>query len=192
MSLRDRNRRAAMRHTQRVALTAFQTHGFDNVTVDEIATEVGMAPSTVFRHFGTKERIVLWDEHDAELDRDLGKRLLKQAPLAALRDAFVDVLANRYDDDLEFQLQRVRYIYATEALHAAAVEADFAARAELTRGLTRLLPKKDRHAAPLLAGAALLALDVAMDQWQQAKAKKPLAHFVSKSFDALARLDELR
>jgi hypothetical protein len=44
---------------------------------------------------------------------------------------FVDELATRYDVDLDFQLRRIRYIYATKQLHAAAVEADLRTRAEL-------------------------------------------------------------
>ncbi len=191
MGLRERNRRAAMRETQRTALALFRRHGFDNVTVGDIADEVGMAESTVFRHFGTKEQLVLWDEHDAALDQDLAHRLRNQTPLPALRDAFIDTLASRYDDDLKFQLKRVSYIYATEALHAAAVEDDFAARIELTDALIGTMSRANRHAASLLAGAALLALDTALDQWQQEQAREPLAYYIAAAFDALAALDTI-
>lgn len=111
--------------------------------------------------------------------------------MVALRDAFIDGLASRYDEDLAFQLQRVRYIYATEALHVAAVESDFAARAELTAALTTVLSKPNRHAAPLLAGAAMLALDTAMDAWQRSHAKTALADHLRDAFAVLARLDSI-
>lgn len=178
-----------MRETQRIALGLFQQRGFGNVTVGDIAGEVGMAESTVFRHFGTKEQIVLWDEHDVALGQNLVRLLRGQTPFSALRDAFIDTLASRYDNDLEFQLERVSYIYATEALHAAAVEADFAARTELAEALTGILSASNRHAAPLLAGAALLALDIALNQWQQEQAREPLADYIAAAFATLAALE---
>ena len=57
-----------MRLTQRKAMELFQARGFDDVTVGEIAAEVGMAASTLYRHFATKESIVLWDEHESAIE----------------------------------------------------------------------------------------------------------------------------
>ncbi len=191
-SLRQRNRLNAMRLTQRTALPLFRERGFDAVTVAEIAEEVDVAASTIYRHFDTKEDIVLWDEHDPAIDDALVKALRRRPPLEAIREVFVSELGSRYDADLEFQLPRIQYIYATEQLHAAAVEADFRARDELTEGLRHFLSKANRDAAPLLAGAALLALDVAMDRWQRDGARTPLGRLIGDEFDRLARLGELR
>jgi len=192
VSLRQRNRINAMRHTQRVALPMFINQGFDSVTVSDIATEVEVAASTIYRHFDTKEAIVLWDEHDAAIDEALTHRLEKNHPaLPAIRDVFVETLGARYHDDLEFQLQRIKYIYATEQLHAAAVEADFSNRAELIRALEHFLSKKHKSAAGIIAGSALLALDVAMDEWQKHDAKKPLSSLIATAFDQLEHLGEL-
>lgn len=180
-----------MRTTQRTALAMFIDRGFDNVTVGEIAAEVGMAASTLYRHFSTKEAIVLWDEHDTAIDNALGQALKSKPPLEALRSVFVDELGTRYDADLDFQLQRIQYIYATEAIHAAAVEADFRDRDDLTKALRHFLSKPNRAAAPVIAGAALVALDVAMDNWQSDSAKQPLAKRIAEAFDQLADLGSL-
>ncbi|MGB3185838.1 MAG: helix-turn-helix domain-containing protein [Ornithinimicrobium sp.] len=192
MGLRERNRRAAMHATQRTALRLFRERGFAAITVEEIAAEAGMAASTVFRHFGTKEAVVIWDEHDAALDNALARRLARQPPFEAMRDAFVETLAQRYEADLAFELDRVQFIYQTEALHAAAVEAQFADRDELTAALADLLSPADRHTAPLMAGAALLALDVAIDQWQQRDGKEPLGDLIHGAFETLQRLNTVR
>jgi AcrR family transcriptional regulator len=188
MSLRDRNRLNAKRAVQRAALPMFRARGFDNVTVESIAREVGMAPSTVYRLFVTKEEIVLWDEHDLEIDQALEERLRRQPPLEAMRAAFVETLGGRYDDDLEFQLARVQYIYSTERVHAAALQADLRHRVELTAGLRHFLSKRNRHAAPILAGAALLAVDLAIERWQADAAKRSLSAYVNDAFDSLADL----
>ena len=180
-----------MRLTQRTALPLFIERGFDDVTVGEIAGEVGMAASTLYRHFTTKEDIVIWDENDVAIDAALMKALKRQPPLEAIRDVFVAELGTRYDADLEFQLARVKFIYETEQLHGAAVEADFRDREGLTEALEHFMSKKNRHVAPLLAGSALLVLDVAMDRWQANNAKTPLGVLIEKGFEDLVRLGTL-
>lgn len=192
MSLRQRNRHNAMRLTQRTAVPMFIERGFEAVTVGEIAAEVEMAASTLYRHFETKEAIVLWDEHDAALDQALERELARQSPLAAMRSVFVEELGGRYDADLDFQLQRVRYVYTTKALHAAAVQVDLDDREELTAGLEHFLSKANKAAAPLLAGAAMLAIDIAFDRWQQLGAKTSLGVLIAAEFDLLAGLDAVR
>lgn len=188
MSLREVNRLNAKRTVQRAALTMFRERGFDQVTVEEIAATAGMAASTIYRHFSTKEEIVLWDEHDLAIDAALEERLGQRPPLQAMREVFVETLGSRYDDDLDFQLGRIQYIYATEQLHVAAVEADFRNRSELTDGLRHFLTKRNRDAAPIIAGAALLAVDIAIERWQSADAKRPLSNYLGDAFDALETL----
>jgi len=189
-TFRERSRINAMRETQRQALGLFQEHGYGRVTVEDISASVGMSASTIYRHFGTKESIVLWFEHDDEVDKALGSRLIRQPPLEAIRDSLIDTVAVRWDDD-PFELERVSYIYRTEQLHAAAVEGDYRDRAELTAALQKTLPKDQKDAASILAGAALLALDVAVDRWQQANGREKLRQHIIDAFDTLCRLDQI-
>ncbi|MEM9203938.1 MAG: helix-turn-helix domain-containing protein [Actinomycetota bacterium] len=191
-SLRERNRLNAMRTTQRAALDLFEADGFDAVTVAAIADAVGMAASTIYRHFDTKEAIILWDEHDEDLDHAFLAAFSNHPPLQALRWVFVDELGPRYDDDLEFQLRRVTYIYATEAVHLAAGEATYRDTADLAEALEQVLSKKNRSAAPILAGAAMAALDAAFDRWQHTGGATSLGVLIGEAFDVLVGLDELR
>ena len=181
-----------MRTTQRAALDLFEAEGFDAVTVSAIADAVGMAASTIYRHFETKEAIVLWDEHDADLDAAFVAAFAAHPPLQAVRSVFVDALGARYDDDLEFQLRRVQYIYETEAVHLAAGEASYRDTLELTDALRSVLSKPNRHAAPILAGASMVALDAAFDRWQQADGAVSLGTLIGEAFDTLTGLDDLR
>lgn len=180
-----------MRDIQRAAMKLFAAHGFDAVTVEQIANTAGTAASTVYRHFGTKERIVLWDEHDVAIDGALAQRLGSQPPLRAIREAFVETLAGRYDDDLDFQLARIRFIYATPQVHGAAVEADLQNRDELTAALRASMSRTTRTAAALVAGCALLALDRAFERWQADGAGTALATLIGEEFDTLADLGTL-
>ncbi len=188
VSLRTRNRLNAMRLTQRTALPLFYERGFDAVTVGEVAEHVGLAASTIYRHFETKEALVLWDEHDPEIDAAIGARLGRQPPLEAIRDALIESLGARYDDEVAFQLPRVKYIFATEGLHRAAFEADIRARSELSEAVASVLPKREASKARIIAGAAMLALDVALDDWQSTDAKRRLKHHLAAAFTQLESL----
>ncbi|GGC68812.1 TetR family transcriptional regulator [Hoyosella rhizosphaerae] len=66
-SLRERKKAATMRTIQAVALDLFDANGYTAVTVDQIAEAAGVSPSSVYRYFGTKERLVLHDEYDPQL-----------------------------------------------------------------------------------------------------------------------------
>ncbi len=191
VSLRERNRRNTLTVTQRTAIEMFVADGFDEVKVVDIAAEVGLAPSTLYRYFPTKEAIVLWDDHSDAYAEALQSALSEHPPFASLREAFVTSFAGLYDNDREFQLQRVALIYRTPAIHAAAVEADMADRHDLTELLEQHLVSTDRATAALLAGAASLAADWAFDHWQQSGGATPLADLVAEAFDRLGHLDDL-
>jgi AcrR family transcriptional regulator len=57
--LRERQRIALRADIQQVALRLFATEGFDNVTTEAIAEEVGISPSTFFRHVPSKDYLLL-------------------------------------------------------------------------------------------------------------------------------------
>ena len=56
---RIRKKLATRRAIRRTALDLFTAHGFDAVTVEQITEAADVAPMTFYRHFGTKQALVL-------------------------------------------------------------------------------------------------------------------------------------
>ena len=191
MTLRQRNRLETMRRVQRKALEWFEAEGFDRVTVEDVAAATGVSSSTLYRYFGTKEGFVLWDENDAAIGDELERRLPVQPPLDAVRDAFVSVLGSQSDESGEGRegvslLHRVRFIYATPQVHAAAVQQMIKDQGDLAAGLMQVMPSKDKDLrARVLAGACMTALDVAIDQWQEDNGRRPLEDLIRAAFAIL-------
>ena len=90
-SLRDRKRATAMRLVQEVALDLFDAHGYADITVERIAAAAEVSPSSVYRYFGTKENLVLWDAHDPIWSSYVPLGLRAEPPIESLR-LMVDAL----------------------------------------------------------------------------------------------------
>ena len=108
--LRHLKKVAVMRHVQLTALGLFEAHGFDAVTIEEVAKAALVSAPTIYRHFGTKEGLVLWDEFDPLLLRSLGERLRTDALGDAIREAIVRPLDRIYAAEASRILRRVRLV----------------------------------------------------------------------------------
>ena len=71
VSLRRRNRLAAMRSVQAIAVAMFESGGFEATAVEGVADASGVSTSTIYRYFGTKEMLVLWDERSEVVETEL-------------------------------------------------------------------------------------------------------------------------
>src|SRR5690242_1563532 len=71
---RERRRVRTMREIQAAALRLFESQGYGETTVDQIAEASDISPRTFFRYFPTKEDVVLWDEYDAVVGELLAER----------------------------------------------------------------------------------------------------------------------
>lgn len=104
-------------HITSVALDLFANHGFDEVSVDDVARAAGIARRTLFRYYPSKNAIP-WGDFDAHLNlmRELLAEGDQRGDIAeALRTALLAF--NRFDDE-ERHRQRMRLILGTDALQA--------------------------------------------------------------------------
>jgi AcrR family transcriptional regulator len=113
--LRDRRARKKAQtreQIQRVAQRLFAEHGFENVTIADIAARADVAVQTVFNHFATKEDLFFADRADwvDGAARAVRSRPRDVAPLTALREHFMTTI-RRYLTVLEDP--EVRAVVAT-------------------------------------------------------------------------------
>lgn len=98
MGLRETKKQQTRTAIADAALTLFLEHGFDQVTVAEVARHTGVSTNTVFNYFRTKED--LFFDRQAEVEGHLATLVRDRAPSACpvetIRDDLLDAL--RHDD----------------------------------------------------------------------------------------------
>lgn len=180
ISLRQRNRLMTMRLVQETSVQMFEANGYDQTRVEEIADTTGVSASTIYRHFGTKERLVLWDERDSLIDAELGRRLGKQPPVEAFRDAVIVALADR--EDIDLFLRRLKLIFSEPEIWGAAAQQDQVDRAGLAKGFALTSRRrKARIEDDVMAAVCMAALDVALNRWQKADGKPDLGSVIGEA-----------
>jgi AcrR family transcriptional regulator len=185
---RDAKRLATMRRVQAAALDLFEARGFGAVTIEAIANAAQVSAPTVYRHFGTKEQIVLWDEYDplifaAAVEGARGRTLLESLTLGLVR-----AVESIYGSDAKRILRRAKLMRAEPVLRQANASALAAMRDGLAQSLVASHACEDDLEAEVVAGAVASALETAVRHWEKAEGKKPLGRFVSETLRRLARL----
>lgn len=110
-----------MRHIQETALTLFEQHGFDRVTIEEVASAAEVSASTVYRYFGTKEGLVLHDEFDDRVLLGLSHYLQQGLmPWEAARAALDLVAEGHFVAEAAATRRRIRLWFANDSIQAQA------------------------------------------------------------------------
>lgn len=187
--LRDITREAVRARIAAVAVARFDRDGFDAVTVEQIAAEVGISARSFHRYFPAKEDAVIGDplRHRGALAEALRERPGDEPAWTALREAFVDMMV-RADEDPESGRRSVRVMMSTPSLRARNLEKHLAWADVLTPILTERLRAGDPDGAELgaavLVQAALGCFDVAIATWSVTDEDAPA--LLRRTFDTLA------
>ena len=179
-----------MNRVQAVALDLFEQRGFDGVPIEEIARAAEVGPATIYRNFGDKERIVLWDEYDPMLLEALARELAEHPVLAAVPRALTSSLARVYRQDRERILRRARLIRSTPALQRATASDMQALRVALAAVLLASGRARDELAAQVFAGAVAAAMEAGIHRWLDGDGREALARCITRSFERLRQLAE--
>ena len=141
----------------------FEERGFDNVTVEEVARAAGVSHMTFFRHFPTKDSVVLDDPYDpvigeAVARQDAGLPILQRVLLGMLEAATSTGLPS--DTPMR---RRLRLAASHPALRARVWENNRRTEGVIVDALTGTgAPRLDAQVA---AGAVLGAFTAALLDW---------------------------
>lgn len=185
--LRERKKTAAMRRIQNAALDLFDERGYDTVTVEEIAEASEVSPSSIYRYFGTKEQIVLWDEYDPAMLAQLRNELAGTRPMEAAHRVMETMVAGFGAGDEERSRRRTRHIMADPTLEAAFAGEAYALSEMLGELLAERLgrPAEDLE-VQVFSHAIIGGLLGAVHHWHGAGFREPLADVLERSFAIFA------
>lgn len=185
--LRERKKAATMHHVQSVALDLFDEHGFDSVTVEQVAAVAEVSPRTVYRYFGTKEGLVVADE----FDEDLLDGVLERLPRMDLHLAFTEVMAEfgpaHFVRDAELTMRRARYIFEVPAVRGAGLLAIDRAVAEITAAWLAhgRPPIPDPVSARAQTSALIWGIMGGLDGWYEQGAREPIFEVLMRVLSSL-------
>ncbi|MEU9228884.1 TetR family transcriptional regulator [Streptomyces massasporeus] len=153
--LRERKRARTHAAISDAAITLFLEHGFDQVSVAQVAEAAEVSKRTVFAYFPAKEDLVVhrFADHEGEAARVVRARPPGADPLGSLRDHFLRGLRERDPitglNDLPQILSFTRMVNETPALRARVVG--------FQEGAGRMLAQALRDTAGVPALTARLA-----------------------------------
>jgi AcrR family transcriptional regulator len=164
--LRQRTRDAVREQIAAVALVMFDEQGFDETTVDQIASAVDISPRSFFRYFRSKEDVVLGDPMlYGEPVRQRFVQALETMPVwEALRAGF-EAVVETSESNPEWILRVTRVMISTPSLRARNTEKHLAWMTVLVplvaAALTGSEVEREYHARAITL-CALTCLDVSL------------------------------
>lgn len=170
----------------RAAIRSFLRGGFENTTVDDIAAAAGISRRTYFRYFGSKDESLLSGMQELGITvAEVARRIPHSVPpLAALRDAFLEVEASMSEfPDRQRALGKM--LRTNPRVHGALllVQQDWVD--DLTEVLASRRPGgQEQPTDRLLAHMAMDAWNIAADRWIE-DASKTLREQAIQSFAEL-------
>ena len=181
--LRERKRTAAMYRIQTVALGLFEQRGFDDVTVEEIAEASDVSPSSIYRYFGTKEELVLWDEFDPGMGVLLSAALSDAVPLDGIRRVMMDGIEGMAPADEQRLIRRLRLAATSPSLQQAAVARSYLFAEMVEQALAQQLGRPvDDLEVQVFSHALIGGLLGMLHHWQGTDFGTPLTEVLGRTF----------
>lgn len=165
-SVRERSRDFFRVELAREAVDLFVDHGFDGITVAELAKQLGISRATFFRYFGSKEDVLVVATERSGADYAeallLGEVTDAVSPWALLRAAF-EPAARSADGDPERLRARLRMITANPVLKARIAEKRALQVDEVAAALASRIG--DTTTARIFTVAAYAVVDLTWERW---------------------------
>lgn len=181
--LRERKKLTTMLRVQEQAYHLVRVHGYEDTTIKAVAAAADVSPATIYRHFGDKVNLFVWDPLEpstiAGIDITAG-----DSPMAAVRHAYLAIFARELPVSESELLERIQFIFSHPQLRAG-YESSVG---EYRRALADALRRggfDDPLVVDVVAAAVVAATVAAVDHWQRQGGEPPLNVLINRAFDAL-------
>ncbi|GAB2984390.1 TetR/AcrR family transcriptional regulator [Saccharothrix stipae] len=197
-TLRAQRRAETQRTIQAHAVRLFTQHGYDATTVTDVAEAAGVSPMTVYRHFPTKEDLVLVDQHGRLIAERIAASSADQPLVRRIGSALIDAAAtltgdrdsggggNELGAGERFLLARLQLMISTPALRAKHLDNSYALQQAIVGALVpddTADPDTTFH-AQAAASACLAAMHTALVRWAEDDGRTSLPDVIAKALAA--------
>ncbi len=183
VGLRERKKVETRRHVREVALTLFVEHGYDTVSVEQIAAAADVSRTTFFNYFASKEAVIT--APDPETLAQLRAWCEERPASESLWHSLTTVMLGNLEGSQVL-------ITARKALHASSPAMSHLMQtgskpmvAEILDWAETRLPPSERLQARLQLNALTAAIATAFEQWD---VSEPYERFTELARSHAARL----
>lgn len=180
MSRAGRTRQRLQDH----AIRLFAERGFDDVTVEEIATAAGVSHMTFFRNFPTKEAVVLDDPYDPVIGDAIAGQAQDLPPLERVRRGVLEAWVNLDPPPDDMVSTRLRLAASHPSLRARVWENNLRTEDVIVDALTGT--GVGRLEARAAAGAVNGALTAALFDWAENPGAESLGRTIHRALQIVA------
>lgn len=110
-SLRERKKTLTRLAIRQQAFRLFETQGYANTTIDQIAAAADVSPRTFYRYFGVKEALLVSNDHSAPITAAFAAAPPELTVVAAYRHAVDQAFGNITAEQREDALLGQRLLY---------------------------------------------------------------------------------
>jgi len=178
LSRRERTRNELLER----ALDLFEVQGYEQTSAAAVAAAAGVSEMTFFRHFPSKDRVLMDDPYDAELIAAVAARPPEEAPLARTVNGLRSAWAAIPEPAVDVVRRRTRIVANTSALRSAVARNNQRTEDAITEQL--VTDGCDWLEARVVASAVLAALTSAL-LWWAAQDQADLSNAIERALTIL-------
>jgi AcrR family transcriptional regulator len=195
VGLRERKRRQTRAALSLAALRLCVQHGWENVTVDDIAAAANVSPRTFRNYFSTKAEAVAAGhlERMLRIADELRTRPASEPLWAAIASsvaAHFEPPAQKGEAirDVNRWLERTRFILTEPAIHGEVLKASAVAQVELAEVIAeRVGARRVNDLYPQAAAAVVTAVvETVVNRWLRDGPSGPIVPLLHKAFELVA------
>jgi AcrR family transcriptional regulator len=187
LGLRERKKLKTRRAIRAAAFRRFSTQGYDATTVDQIAADADVSPSTFFRYFPTKEDLIISDDYDPVMEAALRARPRDEPVMQSMREAILPALRQVIGAAGEEMMLRMRLLNEVPAIRSRSALEMIRSRDLVVAVLAERTGRpEDDLGLRALVSATLAVYGEAVEHWYRNGGEGNVADLCEQALDAVA------